>query len=108
MESLCERCAVHLPIINKSLHKAAQRGDRTCLQTLIEAGADVNSTTDGGKTALILASCHYSKNKGCCECVKFLLEAGADVNRKDLKQNVYFRYVCHKVRMYTLCGASLE
>ena len=92
MESLCERCAVHLPIINKSLHKAARRGDRTCLQTLIEAGADV-------KTALILTSCHYNKNKSFCECVKFLLEAGADVNRKDLKRDVYFPYACHKVRM---------
>ena len=107
MESLCERYEVHLPIINKSLHKAAQRGDRTCLQTLIEAGADVNSTTYGGKTALILASCHYNKNKSCCECVKFLLEAGADVNRKDLKE-MFTSLMCATRFGCKHCGASLE
>ena len=74
---------MHLPNMEKSLHKAAQLGHGTCLQTLTQAGADVNSYSVNGKTAIILAS--YHNRPSCCECVKSLLEAGADVNRRDHK-----------------------
>ena len=84
MENVCEGCAVHLPNTNKSLCKAAQGGHGKCLKTLIQAGADVNSTSTDGKTALVCAS--YHNRQSCCHCVKVLLDAGADVNKRDQKE----------------------
>src|SRR4030095_3629330 len=48
------------------------------LRSLIDAGADPNSTTPGGETALMTAS-----RTGSVEAVTLLLDRGANVNAKD-------------------------
>lgn len=60
------------------LHTAAKNGDLKLVQSLIEEGADVNSTNVYGTTPLILASW-----EGHVEIVKLLLEKGANVNSAD-------------------------
>ena len=46
-----------------------------CMETLIQAGADVNTRSQSGETALLVAaaSSHF-------DCVEILMRAGADVN----------------------------
>jgi len=65
----------HTPLID-----ATRRSPKAYLicSLLIAAGADINATTDEGKTALIGAAYF-----GSLEIVQMLLKAGADVNIKD-------------------------
>ena len=55
--------------------RAAQSGDRAAIERLIANGSDVNERTDGGWSALMLAS-YYGRD----EAVRVLIEKGADVN----------------------------
>ena len=57
------------------LCESAARGCSTCVQKLIQAGADINK---GIKTPLI----HAAEN-GRTKCLKVILRAGADVNKSD-------------------------
>ena len=62
----------------EKLMAAARKGDVATLKALLDAGADVNSMTRYGATALSFAA-----DKGHVEVVTLLLERGADVNVKD-------------------------
>ncbi len=65
-------------ILNGSLRIASREGRTHELQTLLKSGADSNSTSDSGETALMLAS------RNCYpKAVEILLQHNADVNAKD-------------------------
>ncbi|KAH6790993.1 ankyrin [Perilla frutescens var. frutescens] len=55
------------------IHVAARLGFSTILQTLIDSGSDVKSTTESGETALMI-SVRYKQE----ECLQVLANAGAD------------------------------
>ena len=65
-----------------ALHYAAQTGQNTIMETLIQAGADVNITDANGNSPLhVLTS---AKNIFTTElCMKLLLNAGAKINVKN-------------------------
>ena len=54
------------------LHKAADDGFKGLVQELLEKGADVNATDNGGRTSLSLA-----EEKGHVEIVELLRKHGA-------------------------------
>jgi hypothetical protein len=62
-----------LPLTN-----AVTRGDEQAVSALLANGADVNETTGGGQTALILAVIFGHTN-----LVKLLMKAGADPHQRD-------------------------
>ena len=63
----------------KHLLIAAEAGHDGCVESLLSAGADVNTQDEiSGDTALMLAA-----QNGHNECSKLLIEAGTDVNIKD-------------------------
>lgn len=62
-----------LPLTN-----AVQRGDEQAVSAILANGADVNETTGGGQTALILAVIFGHTN-----LVKLLMNAGADPQQRD-------------------------
>ncbi|KAG9453603.1 hypothetical protein H6P81_006507 [Aristolochia fimbriata] len=55
------------------LHLAASKGHSWCVRRLVEAGAEVNATSEDGRTALFRAAAN-----GDVETVALLLEMGAD------------------------------
>jgi ankyrin repeat protein len=55
---------------------AANEGDAVLVQALIDAGADVNQTHEGGATPLFVAA-----QKNHLQVVKALIAAGADVDK---------------------------
>ena len=57
---------------------ALLEGQDKCVDTLIQAGADLNIQSKNGQTALIVAA-----RKGHDECVDILIKGGADVNIQD-------------------------
>ncbi len=62
------------------LHEAAQRGNTTILQLLLEKGADINfQDKRNGNTAL-----HEACSSNRFRSVQYLVEKGADLNRKGL------------------------
>jgi hypothetical protein len=61
-----------------SLLRAAAAGDIDLVKQLLAQGADVDGTTEGGQTPLMLASI-----SGLSEVVRLLLDAGADVQLRD-------------------------
>ena len=63
-----------------ALMKAASEGYDSCVQQLVEAGADVNLSDNEGTTALMHAAL-----AGKDGCLSALLESGADVNRANEK-----------------------
>ncbi len=95
--------------INQDLIGAARKGDTAAVQSLLEAGADVNAKNKDGSTALMKAVRHTdtirallaggsdvdaksnygdtalleAANIGHTDTVRALLQAGADVNAKD-------------------------
>jgi ankyrin repeat protein len=60
---------------NQELLQAAQRGDLATVEDLLKKGADKDSATDDGTTALMLAAAG-----GHTDIVQVLTSAGADVN----------------------------
>ena len=67
-----------VPVGSPILHVAVYEGFDTCVNELIEAGADVNIVPHGGEPAVLTAV-----RKGYPKCVAALVAAGADVNIKD-------------------------
>ncbi len=68
------RARSHNALANRPLHACvAMRGGPETLRALLEAGADVNSTQQGGVTALHLAAAN-----GDAEIVRLLLQYGAE------------------------------
>ena len=67
---------VVLPLIPVSV--AVRGGHRECLELLIKAGADVNTTKKDGETALTAAA-----KGGNDELVELLIKEGANVNTVD-------------------------
>jgi ankyrin repeat protein len=65
-------------IYGAPLGYAANRGDVAALKALLKAGAKVNGTSLGGRTALM-----HAAESGNPEAVKALLLAGADVHARD-------------------------
>ncbi|UCF99462.1 MAG: ankyrin repeat domain-containing protein [Spirochaetaceae bacterium] len=63
--------------INTSLHLASVRGSTDTVRILLDNGADVNSTTARGGTALMWAAGSSMKPS---DTVRVLLQAGADVH----------------------------
>ena len=61
-----------------SLTNAVTAGDESAVSRLLAGGADVNETTNGGQTALILAIIFGHTN-----LVRILVNAGADPKRRD-------------------------
>jgi len=66
-----------------ALIMAAIRGNTAILQSLLDAGADVNATNIQGATAL-----HSAAQEGHSESVALLLKVGADPHASGLKQQV--------------------
>mmetsp|Transcript_95672 Transcript_95672/g.172613 ORF Transcript_95672/g.172613 Transcript_95672/m.172613 type:complete len:194 (+) Transcript_95672:119-700(+) len=60
------------------LASAAWRGDVSAVRTLVENGADIESTDAAGRTTLALAAV-----EGKCEVVRFLVEKGANLEATD-------------------------
>nr|CAB3493161.1 unnamed protein product [Digitaria exilis] len=60
------------------IHSAASTGNAQIIDILLERGADVELTTDAGRTAL-----HYAASKGRLNIAEKLIEHGANVNKKD-------------------------
>ena len=65
--------------VTNSLILAVGKGNYAEVKRLLEAGADINFQTEGGKTALMYASLKENR----IEIVKLLLENGADVNAQE-------------------------
>jgi ankyrin repeat protein len=61
----------------RKLLDAAKSGDVKTVKLLLEKGADVNTKSDDGGTALMSAA-----KRGYMEIIKLLFEKGADVNAK--------------------------
>ncbi len=71
--------------MNSDLVSAAERGDLSAVERLLEEGASVENRDDSGRTALVAAS--YENH---LEVARKLIEAGADVNAKDdTEQSAY-------------------
>ncbi|XP_041479669.1 E3 ubiquitin-protein ligase MIB2-like isoform X2 [Lytechinus variegatus] len=64
-----------------ALHKASARGHLKVVKALIEAGADIEITTDDGHTPL-----HYAVDGDEPAVVKYLIEKGADIDRGSTRQ----------------------
>ncbi|HVF57916.1 MAG TPA: ankyrin repeat domain-containing protein [Pyrinomonadaceae bacterium] len=64
-------------IVTQALMRAIDEGDTARVKSLLTAGADVNATSNGGKTALMRAT-----SRGYLDIVQVLLGAGADINAK--------------------------
>lgn len=76
-------CAAFVPFVSRAdlgedLLSAVRKGDAARVKALLAQGADVNTKSPYGATALFFAS-----DRGNMEIIKILLEHGADVNVKD-------------------------
>lgn len=68
----------HLPVLNEMLRDAAKAGDSAAIRGLLDKGADANSASEYGVTALSDAS-----HRGHLGAVRTLLDAGADPGVRD-------------------------
>lgn len=64
--------AIHLAVLSSKTQSQS-----ACIQALLEAGADIDEETNGGKTPLILASA-----LGLIEVVEMLIACGADIHAR--------------------------
>ena len=60
-----------------ALMRAAEKDQYTCVEKLIQVGADVNAAAKFDKTCLLIAA-----EKGYLKTMEVLLVSGADVNSK--------------------------
>lgn len=65
------------PVDTQTWMRAVDAGDTPAVESLLDAGADVNVAFDGGETALMRAS-----SKGHLGLVRVLLGAGADIHAR--------------------------
>ena len=80
-----------------------------CMESLVEAGADVNTRLDNGYTAVMLAA-----KQGNQKCVQYLINKGANVDMVDheqfetalLKASFNMHYGC--ARLLLLAGARVN
>ena len=63
---------------NTPLHRAANRGLVTVVQTLVADGADVNAANKDGETPL-----HWAAKGDRAAIAEFLVSKGADVHARD-------------------------
>ena len=87
---------------NALLMRAACRGQYKCVEVLLQAGADVNSTDETGKTALIKAVITDQD-----QCVNLLIDAGADVNITTKKGNTALMFTAYQ-NLVSLLGAGAD
>lgn len=66
--------------MSTELFRAVLAGDLNNARTLLQNGADCNSSNDAGETALMLAAA-----RGNLKMVTALIEAGADINKTDAR-----------------------
>jgi len=66
------------PLVYKTIHKAAEKGDIAAIERHLQNGADVNVKDQDGNTPLMWAT--YN---GSLEVVKFLVAKGVNVNARD-------------------------
>ena len=60
---------------DQPLHLAAWQGKKKIAEALLDAGADINATGDGGRTPLF-----YAVEKNHPTLIKMLIDRGANVN----------------------------
>ncbi|XP_063965587.1 E3 ubiquitin-protein ligase MIB2-like isoform X3 [Lytechinus pictus] len=73
-----------------ALHKASVRGHLKVVKALIEAGSDIEITTDDGHTPL-----HYAVEGDEPAVTKFLIEKGADIDRGSTRQRRAIHRAAH-------------
>ena len=86
------------------LMMAAQGRHKNIINLLKEHGANINATTDKGKTALMYAAEAVPQNK---EVIGILLTAGADINKQDATGNTALIYAADHAVNY-LSTETLE
>ena len=74
------------------VNAAAEENTMDLAKMLIEAGADVNTSDDNGRTALMIAA-----EKNAVDLAKMLIEAGADVNASDDDGRTVFMYASYSI-----------
>jgi ankyrin repeat protein len=77
-----------------ALHYAARNEDCKCLKMLLDAGANVNTTTEDG------SALHWAAFSGRIDCVKMLIEAGINLDTQDY---IWGRTALHDTIPYIDC-----
>lgn len=92
---ICIALGANIEVTNSSgvtpLMSAARHGFTNILQTLISAGAKVNSRDDDGNTALIWVCCD---SRDHVRCMEILIAAKADIAVANAKGITAFNYAC--------------
>ncbi|BAS86480.1 Os03g0758400, partial [Oryza sativa Japonica Group] len=72
------RCLLQWTSTAPPIHTAASSGKAEIISILLDQGANVDLTTDAGRTAL-----HYAASKGRLNIAETLIAHSANVNKKD-------------------------
>jgi len=76
-----------------ALHRAVASGRGTCVGSLVDAGASVNSVDSAGDTPLIVAAKHCRQSLAT---MKYLIGAGCDLERVDAERRTALHYSCYR------------
>lgn len=76
-----------------ALHRAVATGHSTCVEALIDAGANVNAVDSAGDTPLIVAAKHCRQSLAAMKC---LVQAGCDLERVDAERRTALHYSCYR------------
>ena len=79
--SSCRSFRNYQPLVYKTIHEAAQKGDLEDVKRHLENGMDVNAKDARGWTPL-----HYAADEGHKEVIALLISKGADVNIRNNKE----------------------